>query len=381
MKDFTFKNSTKLVFGKSALASLASELQKIGKKVLLTYGQGSIKSAGIYDKVMGELKGFEVREFSGIEPNPRVSTLRKAVILGKEFQPDVILAVGGGSVIDGSKLISAAINSDHDAWELVLDNSKIETCVPVACVLTVSATGTEMDPYGVITNWETNEKLAISHPNLYPVVSFLNPEHTFSVSAIQTAYGIVDIYSHVFEQYMVNGSGTDLQERWSESILLTLIENAPKVLANLQDYETRANIMLCSTMALNGLISMGSNQDWATHDIEHEISAFYDIPHGLGLAIITPRWLEVVALEQKLPRLVQYGKRIFGLSGSDIEIANMAIKRTFEFFHSLGVTMNLNEININDQHFDVIAKRLVKGKHGETAITDTQIISILNKCL
>jgi alcohol dehydrogenase YqhD (iron-dependent ADH family) len=381
MKDFTFQNTTKLVFGKTAMDSIAAELKPFGHKILLTYGKGSIKSSGIYDKVISQLKDFEVQEFAGIEPNPRVATLRKAIELGKSFQPNIILAVGGGSVIDGSKLISAGIYSDIDAWDLVLDSTKINKCVPIATVLTIAATGSEMDAGGVITNWEENRKLAFGHKNVLPVVSFLDPQNLFSVSAIQTAYGIVDIYSHVFEQYMTTSQETHLQERWSEGILQTLIENAPRVMANLHDYDARANIMISSTMALNGLIEMGANEDWATHRIEHELSAFYDIAHGLGLAIITPHWLEVVASKQKLPRLVQYGKRIFNLTGSDDEIATAAIQKTSEFFHSMGITMHLKELNIAEEHFDVIVERLVAAKIGEFPLQAAELREILNKCL
>lgn len=377
MNDFVYQNTTKLVFGKTAMQNIAKELSQYGKKVLLTYGKGSIKKAGIYDIVIQQLKDFDVKEFSGIEPNPRVETLRKAIALGKEFQPDIILAVGGGSVIDGSKLVAGAIISDVEPWDLVLDNTKFDKCIPIATVLTVAATGTEMDSFGVITNWEKNEKRAFAYNGLLPVVSFLDPQNTYSVSAIQTAYGIVDIFSHVLEQYMTTGENAPLQNRWSESILQTLIETAPQLLNNLQDYNARANIMLCSTMALNGLISMGTAQDWATHDIEHELSAFYDIPHGLGLAILTPRWLKHIALTQKKDRLVQYGKRVFNLQGSDTEVANAAIEATHDFFSSMGIAMNLKDIDINDEHFETMVTR-EQDKLGEFPLTAEQIKNILS---
>ena len=380
MKDFTFHNPTKLIFGKSALDKIATELKPFGNKVLLTYGKGSIKQAGIYDKVMQQLQEFTVAEFSGIEPNPRVETLREAINLGKKFKPDVILAVGGGSVIDGTKLVVAGINSELDPWELVLDSNQITSAIPLATVLTVAATGTEMDAFGVITNWEKNEKKAFAHNSVLPVISFLDPQNTYSVSAIQTAYGIVDIFSHVLEQYMTTSTNTDLQNRWSEGILLTLLENAPLVLKNLEDYNSRANIMLASTMALNGLISMGTNQDWATHDIEHELSAFYDIPHGLGLAILTPHWLRNIALTQKKERLIQYGKRVFNLSGSDNEIAEKAIKATHDFFAGMGITMNLKDISIDTKHFETMVSR-VAGKVGEIPLTKEQVLKILNDSL
>lgn len=381
MNDFTFHRKTKLIFGRSAMGKIGSELKPIARKILLTYGKGSIKSAGIYDKVMEQLNGFEVKEFSGIEPNPRVATIREAILLGKNFQPDLILAVGGGSVIDGSKLIAAGIKSEHDAWDLVLDESKIGDCVPLATVLTVAATGSEMDPFAVITNWETHEKKSFEHENVLPLISFCDPQNTYSVTADQTAYGIVDIYSHVLEQYMTASTNTELQDRWAEGILLTLLDNAHPLLTDLQNYNARANVMLCSTMALNGLISLGTPQDWATHAIEHELSAYYDIPHGLGLAILTPRWLETVALTQKPDKLVQYGKRIFGLTGSDQEIATLAIMQTFDFFHSMNIKMYLHEVNITDEHFDIMVKNLESEKIGEFPLSADKIRNILDKCL
>lgn len=385
MQDFSFRNPTKIVFGKSSMDKIVSELTAITplvKKVLVTYGQGSIKKNGIYDKVMKELNGFTVEEFDGIEPNPRVETLRKAITIAKEFQPDIILAVGGGSVIDGSKLIAAATHYSGDAWDFLLDwNLEPQKYIPLATVLTMSATCSEMNSGAVITNWTEYQKLFFERPQLYPVFSILDPQNTYTLPKEQIAASVVDPFVHVIEQYINTSLQTPLQDRWAEGLLMTLIENGPKAMDNPKDYDSRANLMLAGSMALNGLIVMGAGQDWATHNIEHEISAFYDITHAAGLAVILPRWMEVVAMTQKLPKLVQYGKRIWSLEGSDADVAKVAIDKTYEFFASLGCKMSLADFSINDEHFDTMVERLAKSGIGEIKLTAEQIRSILDKSL
>ncbi|MFA5107890.1 MAG: iron-containing alcohol dehydrogenase [Patescibacteria group bacterium] len=377
MKDFIFHNPTKIIFGKTALQKLSENASVYGKKIALTYGKGSIKQNGLYDKVMAELKGFEVREFGGIEPNPRVETIRKAIEEFRDFNPDLILAVGGGSVIDGSKLISAALHYTGDPWDILINSpAKPKHYVPLATVLTFAATCSEMDSFAVITNWETHEKLAFSRDEVYPKFSILNPEFTYSVSREQTAYGLVDAFSHVLEQYLTISENVMLQDRWAESLLTTMKENALTVLENPTDYHYRSTAMYSATMALNGFISMGVNQDWATHEIEHELSAFYDIPHGAGLAIITPRWMRVMKAE-KLPKLAQFGRRVWGLAGDEDEMAEGAIQKTFDFFESLGIRMNAAEWGITDEHFPVMTGRLEERQVGEIPLTVKQIRAIL----
>jgi len=305
MKDFVFHNPTKIVFGKNSMDKIRENVDLYGKKVMVTYGGGSIKSNGIYDKVMEQLNGLEVMEFGGIEPNPRVETIRKAVELARKFEPDIILAVGGGSTIDGSKLLASAIYYEGDAWDIVKKQIKPNRFVPLAVVLTLNATGSEMNHGAVITNWTTNEKLFFGHDELYPKFSVLDPQNTFSLPKEQIAYGVVDTFSHVLEQYINTILDANLQDRFAEGILATLIENAPKAIEKPTDYSVRANLMWASTLALNTLIASGVNEDWATHMIEHEISAFYDITHAAGLAIITPRWMDVVAKVQKKDKMVQ----------------------------------------------------------------------------
>ncbi len=382
MRDFTFHNPTKLIFGKTAMDSLAEETGKLGKKVLLTYGQGSIKVNGIFQAVVGQLQGFEIKEFGGIEPNPRVETLRKAIELAREFKPDVILAVGGGSVIDGSKLIAAATNYNGDAWDfMVKEGVEPESYIPLATVLTLSSTNSEMNSGAVISNWETKEKLFFGRKQCYPVFSILDPRHTFTLPAKQVACSVIDPFVHVIEQYITTCEDNPFVDRWAEGALLTLVEEGPKTIAEPQNYEARSNIMLAGSMVLNGLLNMGAAEDWATHNIEHELSAFYDITHALGLAVILPHWMQVVASEQKPGKLVQYGQRVWGLTGSDEQIMQQAIAKTREFFNSLGVASKLSEFGITDEHFEMMAQRLSQKDTGEIKLTSEQIMQILRQSL
>jgi len=381
MNDFILHNPTKIIFGKTAMQKIAEHLKPYGAKVLLTYGGGSIKKNGIYEKIIQQLAGFTVQEFSGIEPNPRIETLRKGIEIARAFQPDIILAVGGGSVIDGSKLIAAATYYNGDAWDIVtnpdLNPSKY---IPLATVLTLAATGSEMNRGAVISKWETHEKPAFGRNELYPVFSICDPQNLYSVPKDQTAYGIVDAYSHVLEQYINTTLDAPIQDRFSEGILLTLIENALTAIQEPTNYTARANVMFSATMALNNLIGVGVNQDWATHQIEHEFSAFYDIPHGAGLAIITPRWMEVVK-DYKTAKFIQYGKRVWGISGDDEDIIANAIQKTYDFFASLGIKMSLKEWGIDNAHFPEMIQRLA-GKAGkEKPLTAHEIQTILNNCL
>lgn len=381
MQNFEFRNSTKLVFGTDAMGKIAENVAVYGKKVLMTYGAGSIKKNGIYDKVMAQLKDCEVAEFSGIEANPRVETIRQAVAKAKAFQPDLILAVGGGSVIDGSKLICAATNYDGDPWDfLVKKETEPTEYVPLAVVLTMSATGSEMNSGAVITNWTEHIKTNFGREGCLPKFSVLDPQNLFTLPADQSAYGTIDTYSHILEQYITTSEDVPLQDRWSEGLIMTLIENAPLTIKEPTNYVARANIMLSATMALNGLIGMGCKQDWATHRIEHELSAFYDIPHAAGLALITPKWMAVVKTE-KQAKLAQYGRRIFGLAGDDASVAGLAIQKTYDFFKSLGVRMSLTEWQIDNTHFYEMTRRLATNGIGERKLTATEIRTILDTCI
>jgi alcohol dehydrogenase YqhD (iron-dependent ADH family) len=299
---------------------------------------------------MQELSGMEVREFFGVEPNPRIETLRKGIEIAREFQPDLILAVGGGSVLDGSKLIAAATYYDGDAWEILEQQPALSwKIVPLATVLTISATGSEMNGNAVITNWEKHLKPYFSGDEVKPVFSIVDPTVQFTLPKEQVAYGIVDAYSHVLEQYINTTLDAPVQDRFAEGILLTLIEYGRKAIDESANYDARSQVVFAATMALNNLIGVGVTQDWATHQIEHVISAHYDIAHGAGLAIITPRLMKVMSLTHRFAKMVQYGKRVWNLSGSDSKIANAAITKTHEFFASLGINMTLTALGINKE--------------------------------
>lgn len=356
MKNFIFQNPTKLVFGKGQIAKLA-ELIPADKKILVTFGGGSVKRNGIYDQVVAALKDHDYIEFWGIEPNPTVETLREAIALGKEHKVDFLLAVGGGSVLDGTKLIAAGIPSETDAWELVL-RGYAKRSLPFASVMTLPATGSEMNTGAVISRAETKEKRAFF--NQYPEFSILDPESTYSLPANQIANGLADIYVHVIEQYLTTTGQSRVMDRWAEGILLTVLEIAPKIRENQHDYDTMADFMLAATMALNDFIRMGVSQDWATHIMGHELTALHGISHGASLAIILPGTMRVMK-EQKRGKLLQYAERVFGIKdGTEDERIDQAIERTEAFFRSLGLATRLSEANIPDETIATIRERFTK---------------------
>ena len=315
-----------------------------------------MKQNGVYDQVKDALKKHTCVEFWGIEPNPAVETLRKAIALGKENQIDFLLAVGGGSVIDGTKLISAGILNENDAWDIVRNPAKLlGACVPFASVLTLPATGSEMNRGAVISNTATSEKFAF-YSN-YPVFSILDPETTFSLPKFQVACGIADTFVHVIEQYLTTPNQSPLMDRWAEGILQTLVEIAPKIRENQHDYEQMSNFMLCATMGLNGFVSMGVTQDWATHMIGHEITALHGTTHGQSLVIVLPALMNVMA-QQKCEKILQYGHRVWNITtGSTEEKIQKTIAQTEAFFRSLGLATKLSELNIGQETIDEIVNR------------------------
>ncbi|MDU0199466.1 MULTISPECIES: iron-containing alcohol dehydrogenase [Paenibacillus] len=362
MEKFEFYNPTKLLFGKGQLSSLKKEIPAYGKRVLLLYGGGSMKKSGLYDKVIHELKeiGATVVELGGVEPNPRLTTVKKGINLIKENQLDFILAVGGGSVLDCAKAIAAGVPYDGDVWDIVLKKVKASSnSVPIGTVLTLAATGSEMNGNSVITNWEENEKKSFNSIHVYPRFSILDPELTFSVPRDQTVYGIVDIMSHVFEQYFHASSHAPLQERIGEAILRTVIETAPKLVNDLNNYEYREVMLLNGTLALNGLTAMGVKTDWATHYIEHAVSAVHDIPHGGGLAILFPRWMEHVAAVRP-EKVAQLGVRVFDLDPAgktDTQLAAEAIESLVKFWTSIGAPTKLSDYGIDDKEIELMTER------------------------
>ncbi len=359
MENFIYYNPTKLMFGKGQLEGLKSELARYGKRVLLVYGGGSIKKNGLYDKVISALKeaDAEVFELSGVEPNPRLTTVKKGIDICQKENIDFLLAVGGGSVIDCTKAIAAGAEYDGDVWDIISKKTTAQKALPFGTVLTLAATGSEMNPDSVITNWETNEKYVWGSSVTHPAFSILDPEHTYSVPENQTVYGMVDMMSHVFEQYFHNVKNTPLQDRMCFAVLQTVIETAPKLLEDLQNYEHRETILYTGTIALNGTLQMGYFGDWASHTIEHAVSAVYDIPHAGGLAILFPNWMRHT-LDHNVERFKNLMLNMFDIETegkSDRDIALEGIDKLSAFWTSLGAPSRLADYDIGEDQLDKIA--------------------------
>ena len=344
MQNFDYQTPTRLIFGKGVVEKLPEVMEQFGKKILLTYGGGSIKKIGIYQKVQELLTDCEIVELSGIQPNPKYDpSVLDGVKLCKENNVDVILAVGGGSVLDCSKAIAAGACYDGDPWDLISYKVKAQKALPIVDIITLAATGSEYDCGGVISRTETNDKIGYVDPLLFPAVSFLDPEYTFTVSKKQTAAGIADAMNHTIEQYFVEDT-TLLNDGFCESMLRSLMQNGRLCLDNPNDYTARAEMMLACTYGCNGILSLGNSMSgWPCHGIEHALSAYYDITHGEGLAIITPRWMRHILNEKTMPRFVKYGINVMGVSPNlPLEvIANRAIDATYDFFKSIGIPMHL----------------------------------------
>jgi len=364
MKSFEFKNPTKIIFGEGEINKLADNIPA-GSHILLAYGGGSIKKNGIYDQVIAASKNFKVTEFSGIEPNPHFETLMKAVKIIRDEKIDFILAVGGGSVIDGCKFLSAAAFYDGDEWDLVAKglSRKQEKVLPFGTVLTLPATGSEMNSGAVVTKASTQEKRTFGGPQYFPVFSICDPTVIQSLPKRQIANGIVDAYTHTLEQYLTYEHDALLQDRIAEGILQTLVEIGPRVMEDPSDYKAASNFMWSATMALNGLLRLGVPTDWATHMIAHELTALHGIDHARTLAIIAPNLYKML-IDDKKDKLVQYGKRVWGLSGeSDIEIAEKAIEMTVSFFQSLGIDTKLSDYTSDyEKTADIVFERFTERK-------------------
>lgn len=364
MKAFEFYNPTQLIFGKGQLEALKREVPKYGKRVLLVYGGGSIKRSGLYDNVMsllGEI-GAEVTELAGVEPNPRLSTVHKGVELCRTHQIDLVLAVGGGSVLDCSKAIAVGAKYDGDMWDFAERKATAKAALPLGTVLTMAATGSEMNAGSVITNEKTQEKLGWGSVYAFPAFSILDPVNTFSLPRDQTVYGIVDMMSHTLEHYFHLESNTPVQLGWCETILRTVIDAAPGLVNDLENYELRETIMYCGTMALNGFLNMGLTGDWATHNIEHAVSAVYDIPHGGGLAILFPNWMKH-NLHVKPERFKQLAVNVFHVNPegkNDEEVGLEGIQALRDFWNSIGAPSRLADYDIDASKIDVMADKAVK---------------------
>lgn len=369
MYNFEYQNPVKIIFGKGEIGKAGINIPE-GSKILLTYGGGSIFKNGVYDQVIASLKGFEVLEFGGIEPNPHYETLMKAVDVVKKENITFLLSVGGGSVLDGTKFIAAAaLFTQGDPWQILSKNAPVNEALPIGAVLTLPATGSEMNGNSVVTRVETTEKLAFASLKVMPLFSILDPEVIFSLPEKQVANGVVDAFVHVIEQYLTFPVNSPIQDRFAESILTTLVEEGPKILANRNDYDAAANLMWSATMALNGLIGMGVPQDWATHMIGHELTAYHGIDHARTLAIVLPGIMHIKR-EQKKEKILQLGERVWGISkGTSEERIDQTIQKTVDFFESVGILTRLPDYGVTTETIDTICDRFQKRgyKVGEKA--------------
>lgn len=363
MNDFIFYNPDKVYFGKDQMKYLSEELLKYGKRVLLVYGGGSIKKSGLYDTIMNATadKGIEIFELAGVEPNPRHTTVNRGAAICKKEKIDVILAAGGGSTIDCAKgVAAAALTENGDVWPLVSNGVWVTEALPVVAILTNAATGSEMDGWGVISNMDTNEKIGLGGSALIPKAAFENPEYSFTLPTYQTACGAFDIFNHVLDNYYFAGEATfDLILEMQEAVMRAVVKWTPVAMKEPENYEARANLMWASSLALNTILDAGTVHGCACHFMEHELSAYYDITHGHGLAIVTPRWLEYILNENTAPAIYRLGVKVFGIAeGLDaVEGAKKAIAAVSDFcFKTLGLKPNLSDLQINDEHFREMAE-------------------------
>ena len=390
INDFIYDIPVRIYFGKDQLSNLGPELKKWGKRVLLTYGGGSIKRIGLYDKVIKELKAadFEIFELSGIEPNPRIDSVRKGAQMCKEHKIDVLLAVGGGSTIDATKFMAAGALVDFDPWDFfdVTKRVPVKKALPIVSILTLSATGSEMDCGGVISNPETKDKIGAMYPPMLPKASFLDPTNTFTVSPYQTACGAADILSHIFEVYFNVNLDLYMLDCFMEGLMKTVIKYTPIAMREPENYEARANLMWASSWAINGFIDGGKRQPWSCHPMEHELSAVYDITHGLGLAILTPRWMEYCLDQTTVSRFVQFGINVFGIDSclEPMTIAHKAIEMLSNFlFKTLELKSTLTELGIDSTHFATMARKSVGGGtlKGFKPLKQQDVENIYKMCL
>jgi butanol dehydrogenase len=363
MLDFNYEISTKIFFGKNKIEKLGEELKHYGKNILFIYGGGSIKKTGLYDSVTDIFtrNSLVYHELPGVQPNPRITSVRQGIKLCREQNIESIIAVGGGSVLDCAKTIATGVYYKGDPWDLfLLGDSTIKKALPIGTILTVAGTGSEMNGNAVISNDETEEKLAIHSDLLRPKFSILDPTYTFTVPKNQTAAGTVDIFSHILEQYFSPTKDAFVQNRVAESLLKTCIYYGPIALREPTNYEARAQLMWTSSLALNGLLGYGRITDWATHAIEHAVSAAYDIAHGAGLAILTPCWMEYILSEETVDKFVEYAQNVWQEKGkNDLVVAKKGIEKTREFFINLGMRKTLRDVGVQENKLEGMAEKTV----------------------
>lgn len=387
MQNFDYQTPTRLIFGEGVISNLPEVMKPLGKKILMTYGSGSIKKIGLYDKVKELLAGFEIYELSDIQPNPKYDpSVLDGVRICKENGIEAILAVGGGSVLDCSKAIAAGAKYDGDPWDLISYKVMAKDALPIVDILTLAATGSEYDCGGVISRTETNDKIGYMDPHLFPVCSILDPAYTFTVSKKQTAAGCADAMNHVMEQYFAEDT-TLLNDGFCEAELKSLMENTKIALENPENYRARAELMLCCTYGCNGILSLGNSPSgWPCHGMEHALSAYYDITHGEGLAILTPRWMKHILSDRTVDRFVKYGVNVFGIDKSldKYEIADKAIEETYKFFESIGIPMHLKEVGIDESRIEEMAHHIAVNEGLENAyapLIEKDIVEILTASL
>jgi alcohol dehydrogenase YqhD (iron-dependent ADH family) len=363
MLDFNYAISTKIFFGKNKIEQLGEQLKQYGKNILFVYGGGSIKKNGLYDSVTNIFTRNSIvyHELPGVQPNPRITSVRQGIKLCREHNIESIVAVGGGSVIDCAKTIATGVYHQGDPWDLfLLGDSTIKKALPIGTILTLAGTGSEMNGNAVLSNEETVQKLAIHHDILRPKFSILDPTYTFTVPKNQTAAGTVDIFSHILEQYFSPTKDAFVQNRVGESLLKTCIYYGPIALKEPTNYEARAQLMWTSSLALNGLLGYGKITDWATHGIEHAVSAAYDVTHGAGLAILTPYWMENVLNEETTDTFVEYAQNVWQIKGkNDLAIARKGIEKTREFFTRLGMPKTLRDVGVKENKLEDMAQKTV----------------------
>lgn len=390
MEDFDFHVTTDIRFGKERLDELPQVLNTFGKNVLLVYGGGSIKKSGLYDKLYEQFQQNDnnVIELAGVDPNPRIETVQKGVQLCKKNEIDVVLPVGGGSVIDCSKAIAAGVFVSGDLWEnFVLPKNYTGPALPIVTVLTLAATGSEMNGTCVISNMDAQIKLGVHGQSLLPKASFLDPTNTFSVSSYQTAAGSADILSHLIENYFNATPGTEVQDEIAEGLMKTVIKYLPVALEEPDNYTARANLMWASTLALNGLVGNGKKGSWSCHAMEHELSAFYDITHGVGLSIIIPRWMEHILDENTIPKFQRFAQEIWGIKEEEPKrAAELGIQKFYEFLASCGIPMTLPEAGIQtEENLEEMANRAVAhssiSTQGFVPLQEDDVASIYRACM
>ena len=385
MNNFRFYVRTDVRFGEGQIAALPELVAPYGKKVLLVYGGGSIKANGLYQKIYELLSDYQIFELSGVEPNPKIESVRAGVQICKKEGIDVVLAVGGGSVIDAAKVMAGGAKYEGDPWDLVVSPEKIGEVLPVVTVLTLAATGSEMNKNAVISNMATNEKLGTASKEFIPRASVCDPTYLYTLPAKQTAAGTADIMSHIFEQYFQKETRAYVSDRFAESLLKACIKYCPIALREPENYEARANLMWASTMALNSLLGCGKGGAWTCHPIEHELSAYYDITHGVGLAIVTPRWMRYILNDETVEKFAEYGRNVWGIMEEDAyQCANKAIDATENFFKECGIPMTLTEVGIGEDKIDIMAEKAVRTgglSHAYVALSKEDVAKILRDCL